>query len=830
MKTNRIASYTALFAACLLFPAANAGAQQMKTLPGHVPAAISRLHLKSTGQLAPDYKLNLAVGLPVRNTEALSNLLEQVYDPASTNYHRFLTPAEFAARFGPSAEDYQKVMNFATNNGLSIVGTHANRLVLDLSGKASDVQKAFNVNLKTYHDSTRDRDFYAPDTDPTVSSSLPVLHVHGLDNYATPQSYLHRQPVNSSQAVSSGQPIGALQEPSAAHPATGTAPQGGYWGQDFRNAYVPGTTLTGSGQNVALLEFDGFYPSDIAAYAKSIGLTNPPNVVVVPVDGGIATPGPDNDEVSLDIEMVMSMSPGVSNIYVYEGGGDWDDLISKIATDDLAKQVSSSWGLISGPDPIAEEIYQQMDLQGQSVFQASGDQDAYTGEIPFPSDSLYQTVVGATTLTMNGAGVSYASETVWNWGIEYGINGVGSSGGVSTSYLIPSWQTNLNFAFFQGSSTMRNLPDVALTGDNVWVDYGDGQSGIFGGTSCAAPLWAGFTALVNQQATNNDHPPVGFLNPTFYRMALGTTYTNLFHDVTTGNNTWSGSPNEFYAGSNYDLCTGLGTPNGTNLINALAPTTGVTNYFTHLSPPLPPYGTNLAALNGGNPNGNWFLFVQDDQIDNSGYISNGWFVTITSANPIGYVADDGLTMSASATNLPLNGDVTFNISVVNYGPSTSSNVLVSDLAPNGFTVVSANPEGIYSLAENSETWNVGNLALNQATNVSLTLQAPSAPVQFAENYASVSAGTPDQNSADNSAYDFVNVISAAAPQLGSVQAGPGGTFQLTVTNPSGLPVVIQASTNLVDWVNVWTNDTSTFTYTDTVTAGIPDRFYRAILQ
>src|SRR5580693_943274 len=131
-----------------------------------------------------------------------------------------------------------------------------------------------------------------------------------------------------------------------------------------------------------------------------------------------------------------------------------------------------------------------MDLQGQSFFQAAGDDDAYTGLIPFPCDSPYLTLVGGTTLT-TGAGASYFSETVWNWGIEYGIDGIGSGGGISTTYPLPIWQTNINFALCQGSSVKRNVPDVALTAENVYVTFGGGQNGIVGGTSCAAPLWAG---------------------------------------------------------------------------------------------------------------------------------------------------------------------------------------------------------------------------------------------------------------------------------------------------------------------------------------------------
>ena len=120
-----------------------------------------------------------------------------------------------------------------------------------------------------------------------------------------------------------------------------------------------------------------------------------------------------------------------------------------------------------------------------------------------------------------------------------------------------------------GSTTMRNVPDVALTADNVWVIYENGNSDWFGGTSCAAPLWAGFIAL-GQPAGGRYRPCPGRLfNPALYTIASSAKYTNCFHDITTGNNEWSGSPSLFVATAGYDLCTGLGTPNGTNLINAL---------------------------------------------------------------------------------------------------------------------------------------------------------------------------------------------------------------------------------------------------------------------
>ena len=191
-----------------------------------------------------------------------------------------------------------------------------------------------------------------------------------------------------------------------------------------------------------MLQFDGYSASDIAYYESKAGL---PAVKLTNVllDGFNGTPSGDGGEVevSLDIEMVNSMAPGVSNIIVYEAGpsGLWHDILNRIATDNLARQISCSWyepG--AAKDPVADQIFQQMAAQGQSFFSASGDDDAFTGLIPFPGDTPYITEVGGVSLTTNGLGGSWASDTVWNWG------GIGTGGGISTQYSIPTWQQGID--------------------------------------------------------------------------------------------------------------------------------------------------------------------------------------------------------------------------------------------------------------------------------------------------------------------------------------------------------------------------------------------------
>ncbi len=327
-------------------------------------------------------------------------------------------------------------------------------------------------------------------------------------------------------------------------------------------------TLDGTGQTVGLLQFDGYTTSDITFYETQAHLPNIPLQNVL-LDGfsGAPTHSGGEVEVSLDIEMSISMATNLTQVIVYEAGpsGNWHDILNRMTTDNLAKQLSCSWYIPNGgADEVADGIFQQMAAQGQSFYDASGDFDAYTGLISFAGDSPYITQVGGTTLSTTGPGGTYVSETVWNRG-----NGIGSAGGISTQYGLPSWQTNAITVPSLGSTTKRNTPDVAMTAENVYV-RADGENLIEGGTSCAAPLWAGFTALVNQQAVATGHPTVGFINPAIYLIGASAGYAAAFHDTTKGNNESSSSPTKFPAVTGYDLCTGWGTPNGQGLINALA--------------------------------------------------------------------------------------------------------------------------------------------------------------------------------------------------------------------------------------------------------------------
>jgi len=525
--------------------------QAGQILPNHIPDAIRTSHLKPFGALPVSTPINLVIGLPWRHREMLTNLLHDLYNPASPNFRHYLTPKQFAEAFGPSTNDYETLAAFVEAHGLRVTHRHPNRMLLDVSGPASAVDAMLHVHLVTYRHPTEPRNFYAPDAAPSLDSTVPVLDINGLDNFSRPSSYVH---VDGNSSAGAGGPT----------PYGGSGPLGLYTGYDFRDAYFPHVALTGARQTIGLFEMDGYYTNDIIAYEQEAGLPNVPlqNVFLDSITNNVA--GTNNLEVALDIDMAVAMAPGLSNVIVYEGTNS-ADILNRMATDDLANQLSSSWKPFDA-SALTDQALQELIAQGQSMFQASGDSGAQPLDITQPS-SPYETLVGGTTLSTSGPKGSWVSDSVWNPG-----GGSSSGGGISTVYSVPDWQTNVSMAASQGSISYRNSPDVALVANMVNVIANNGIGYRVGGTSCAAPLWAGIAALINQKAAQNGLPPVGFLNPAFYGIGLSPYYHSCFHDVITGNNFSAASPAEFSAAPGYDLCTGWGSPAGESLIDALMPT------------------------------------------------------------------------------------------------------------------------------------------------------------------------------------------------------------------------------------------------------------------
>ena len=535
-------SSAALLVGVLLF-AASAQAQQRLTLTPHVPPAVVNGQASLAGEMPSTERMSLAVSLPLRHEADLDNLLQQIYDPQSPNYHRYLSVEEFTERFGPSLDDRDAIVRFAEAHGLTVTEAHANRLVVDVEGPVANVEKAFHVTMGVYRHPAGNRTFYAPDREPTLDLEVPVLHISGLDNFTLP----HAKNVRPSQA------------PDQAAKATGSGPHGQFIGSDMRAAYYGSGPLTGAGQSVGLFEYAGYEISDVQLFFKNVN--QPLNVPVAGVRlNGVPLQCPptscDDSEQVLDIEMAISMAPGLSQVVVYVGSSDVS-IFSKMAADNTSKQLSCSWGWTDDESSL-DPIFKEFAAQGQTVFVATGDNGSGTpGNSVWPADDPYVTAVGGTDLTTNGPGGGWYSETGWS----------GSAGGPSKNKIpIPAYQKlpGVIDASNAGSTTLRNIPDVAAEANtNQYSCYDGSCSGGNGGTSYAAPQWAGFMAMVNQQAVANGAATFGFLNPAIYELGVRSNYAQDFHDIVSGSN------GKYSAVAGYDLVTGWGSFDGPTLLDAL---------------------------------------------------------------------------------------------------------------------------------------------------------------------------------------------------------------------------------------------------------------------
>jgi M6 family metalloprotease-like protein/uncharacterized repeat protein (TIGR01451 family) len=309
----------------------------------------------------------------------------------------------------------------------------------------------------------------------------------------------------------------------------------------------------------------------------------------------------------------------------------------------------------------------------------------------------------------------------------------------------------------------------------------------------------------------------GDANDLYYASNSAAGYTNLFSDVTAPSARW-------WDGSASSLSISQISAASTNMTFVVGTTYVPTNGGSKILAPLPPWGTNLAGFNGSNPNGDWHLFVQDDQLVGAGAIANGWFITLTTANAVGYAADNAMYLTPALHTNVLGNQWTCVLAVTNYGPSISSNIYVADPIPAGLTLDSSVPSrGSVTVLGTNLTWNVGTLAVNAAATLTLNLRTHALGVFT--NQVVVASGS-DLNPDDDVAAAVLIVNPSVPPQLSSVGMSGGG-FQFSITGNEGTPVVVQVSTNLLSWLNVYTN-ISPFTYTNLNTTSDPQQFYRAV--
>lgn len=465
---------------------------------------------------------------------------------------RRMSRTDYESAHGADPADVEKIKQFAQEYGLKFhaTGTELARRTVVLAGTVSNLQKAFNVELKEYsHPKGNYRGRTGAISIPAEYADI-IRGVFGLDNRPQAEPHFRR----------TLQPSGTLKShtASSSHDPNEVAQL-----YDFPKA-------DGSGQCIGIIELGGgFRLDDLSNYFSSLGI-NEPQVISVSVDGGANSPSDPNSadgEVMLDIEVAGAVAPG-AKIVVYFAPNTDQGFLDAITTavHDTANQpsvISISWGAAESQWTSQaltnfDDAFQAAAAMGVTVCCASGDNGSSDGindgnnHVDFPAASPF--VLGCGGTTLQAANAQIVNEVVWN----NQPNGGAGGGGVSDVFPLPNWQGGIGVPAPVNPNGGRGVPDVSgdadpNTGYNILVD---GQNAVIGGTSAVAPLWAGLIALINQQAGQ----PVGYINPAIYAQNVA---TSGFHDVSAGDN------GAFSAAPGWDPCTGLGSPDGAQLLAAL---------------------------------------------------------------------------------------------------------------------------------------------------------------------------------------------------------------------------------------------------------------------
>jgi hypothetical protein len=551
----------------------------------------------------------------------LQNLIAAQQDPHSPLYHKWLTPDEFASRFGVADSDVAKVRSWLEQQGFSIDGLSRSKSRITFSGTAGKVEAGFSTELRYYNVSGKTH--FAPAADisvPAAFSSL-IQTVANLSSFRPKPHVQLRKPV--------------LARPNFTSSQTGNhflTPKDVAVIYDINPAYNAG--YTGAGQSIAVVGQSSIVLSDIENFQSAAGLSKKdPTLVLVPNSGSAAASTGDEAESDLDLEYSSAIAKGATVYFVYTGSnpnyGVWDS-ISYAVDNKISPVISSSYGvcesaLSSADYSTLNGVLAQAAAQGQSVVSASGDngsEDCYGDTslsqaqqeslaVDFPASSQYVTGMGGTefpasdvsssntTYWASAAGgdvissaLSYIPEQIWN--DDSSTNGLSSGGGgVSSLTARPSWQSGVAGI---PSGTYRLLPDISLDSSPNNAGYlycsSDSSTGITGscsngfrdsnnqyltvagGTSFASPIFSAMLAILNGKLNSTGQ---GVVNSTLYSLAAdATTYSSAFHDITSGSNKCtagssycsSAGASNYAAGTGYDEASGLGSIDFYNLLNA----------------------------------------------------------------------------------------------------------------------------------------------------------------------------------------------------------------------------------------------------------------------
>ncbi|GHO53293.1 S53 family peptidase [Ktedonobacter robiniae] len=560
----------------------SASAKALSSIPGSVPAVVA--HSKNVSAVSGDQPLSLAIGLKLRNKEALQGLLQDAKNKKSVNYGRHLSADQVQNSFAPTQQSYDAVVSYLQSQGFKIDHTYNHRLLISFSGTASQAESAFHVQLNNYVDA-KGRQFYANANDPTVPQDLAgmVQSIVGLDNYTK-----YTRPSANSAPVSNSIANAAVGNSVSCPSISGNSqlriPSQFATAYNYNGLYTKG--YKGEGQSVALFELSSFIESDVQNYISCYDKNTPTGILVIQT----STNAPDALQaywVELDADIVLGMAPNLNRLNIYEAEnttsgylGQWAQIIA-----DNVPVVSTSWGFCealtsSGTRDVENDLFMLAAAQGQTIVAQSGDSGSSnclssdarntTLSVEDPASQPYVTGVGGTSLSVDGNS-NYIGETTWNDSTGVGAGG----GGVSSYWSHPAWQV----APGTNASVNRQVPDVALNAamGAQYLIYCSAAAGCefdnwwgFVGTPVSTSMWATFVALTNEQSVKNGGYNLGFINPYLYQIASGSNYHNDFHDVTSGDNDYrSLQGGQYPATSGYDMATGLGSFNAGNLANDL---------------------------------------------------------------------------------------------------------------------------------------------------------------------------------------------------------------------------------------------------------------------
>ncbi len=604
---------------------AGAGLQPAQVRLGAAPALPRGA--QPLAAIASAATLRITVVLKPRDPAALAAYAQAVSTPGSPVYHRYITPAQFARRFGPTRAATAAVIASLRAHGLSPGRRSANGLAISVRADAGDLERAFSLSFSRFALPGRGvatLNMLAPAVDADIAGSLQA--VIGLSSLDALRS-LRLQGVRRTGVDLTGAPLAGARL--RAHVATGgpqpcpaasavAADQSAYTTDQIASAYGFAGLYQqgdeGQGETIAAYELEPFDPQDIASYQACYG-TNA-QVTVVGVDGASDT-GAGSGEAALDIEQLIAFAPR-AQVLVYEGpnsnsngpGSGPYDVFNAIISQDRAQVVTNSWGNCEPDegrsDASAESVlFEEAAAQGQTVVSAAGDdgsEDCYgydssqnwasTLAVDDPSSQPFVTGVGGTSLQLGPP----QTETVWNNLITGGGDGIqpgAGGGGVSEFWPLPGYQsgapTSLDLieqGFSSGAPCganagdyCREAPDVSADADpnHGYLIYYNGSATVdqtpagwqgTGGTSGSAPLWAALFALVDADPACHGSA-LGFVNPSLYSAAAvgDNTY---FHDITSGENDFTGRAGGKYpAGAGYNMASGLGSPDAAALAGEL---------------------------------------------------------------------------------------------------------------------------------------------------------------------------------------------------------------------------------------------------------------------